>query len=52
MQLLEDKKSNLSEYLEIIGPSSEFMKSLNYGYNNKSDSAIKLLAEQQASQQH
>ena len=50
MQILEDKKSNLSEYLEMIGPSSEFIKSLNYGYNNKSDSAIKLLAEQH--QQH
>ncbi len=51
-QLLADKQSALAEYLEMIGPSSEFMKSLNYGYNSKPDTATRLLAEQQASQQH
>ena len=51
-QLLAEKQSALAEYLEMIGPSSEFMKSLNYGYNTKPDTATRLLAEQQASQQH
>ncbi len=51
-QLLAEKQSALAEYLEMIGPSSEFMKSHNYGYNTKPDTATRLLAEQQASQQH
>ncbi len=51
-KLAEEKQSNLAEYLEMTGPSTQFMKSLNYGYNNKSNSAIQLLAQQQASQQH
>ncbi len=51
LQVLAEKNVDYSKYLAMIGPSAEFIRALNYGYRNKSNSVKLLASQQQASQQ-